>query len=295
MRCCIGDVKWCDALCSGGIVYGDFSKSPYIYNLDDPETIYAPNSGYINHFYRDRSGPRKEEQMATKTTETTKAAEAKAAKAKKEKEAKVRKAYFLTVDIFFTNDLLGTNPNDPEIYSKYIADLATDEDRKAEVERIGAMEVDEKGMTVFVRNPDEPSIPQLKSYTWLGFVKERAKGLNGVSGTVADGMKAFIKEVNLRVAVSPKFIDVILPEGEAIGVLERPLRASGPSGERTALAKSEVIPAGSKCRLTFRCETKEGLALVIECLNEGKIHGTGQWRNAGGDHADVWEELMALD
>lgn len=259
--------------------------------------------------------------MATKATTTTEAAvETKTAKtttkktAAKEEKKKVRKAYFLTVDITFTNDLLGTNPNDPEIYSKYIADLATDEDRKAEVDRLGALEVDEKGMTVFVRNPDDPSVPQLKSYTWLGFVKERAKGLNGVDGTIATGMKAFIKEVNLRVAVSPKFIDVHLPEGEAIGILERPLRASGPSGERTALAKSEVIPAGSTCRLTFRCETKEGLALVIECLNEGKVHGTGQWRNAGygtftwekvelgvdeikpgGDHADVWEELMALD
>ena len=70
--------------------------------------------------------------MATKATTTEAAVETKAAKTKKTKEEKnkVRKAYFLTVDVTFTNDLLGTNPNDPEIYSKYIADLATDEDRE---------------------------------------------------------------------------------------------------------------------------------------------------------------------
>lgn len=243
------------------------------------------------------------EQTATKTKKLSK---------KEENALKTRKAYFLKVKCNFTNVLLGTNPNDAEIYSQYIASLASDESRKEEVARIGQMEYDEKGMTVFMRNP-ETNCPQLKDYTWLGFLKERSRGLNGIPGAIATGMKAFIKEIDLRIAVSPRFIDLNLPEGEAIGVLERPLRASGPSGERTALAKSETIPEGTTCEVTFRCETKDGLALVIECLNEGKVHGTGQWRNAGygtftwekvavwtedivpgGEHADVLAEVMAL-
>jgi len=231
---------------------------------------------------------------------------------KEENAMKTRKAYFLKVKVTFTNTLLGTNPNDAEIYSQYIAGLASEESRKEEVARIGALEYDEKGMTVFLRDP-ETNVPQLKGYTWLGYLKERSRGLNGIPGSIATGMKAFIKEIDLRIAVEPGFIDLNLPEGEAIGILERPLRATGPQGERTALAKSETIPAGTTCEMTFRCETKDGLALVIECLNEGKVHGTGQWRNAGngtftwekvkvwaedivpgGEHADVLAEVMAL-
>jgi hypothetical protein len=226
--------------------------------------------------------------------------------------SKERKAYFLEVEVTFTNELLGTNPNNKQIYSEYIAGLADEESRKQEVARIGQLEADEKGMTVFLRNP-ETGCPQLKAYTWLGYLKERAKGLNGITGTVVSGMKAFVKEINLRVNVEPRFIDLEIPEGEAIGVNERPLRASGPSGEKTALAKSETVPIGTKCHMTFRTETKEGLALIIECLNEGATHGTGQWRNAGfgtftweklnmwsetittgGDHQDVLDELAAL-
>jgi hypothetical protein len=228
--------------------------------------------------------------MATETT-------AKKTSAKKAASAAPRIAYYLSAKITFISPLLATNANDPQIYSEYLASLANDETRAAEIERLGLAEVDEKGMTVFLRNPDNPMQPQLKGYTWLGFLKSRSRALAKVDGTQIKGMSAYIKEIDDRIFVSPIFINLDLPEGEAIDTLQRPLRAATMQGDRVALAKSETVPEGTTCEVTFRTETLDGMKLVIECLDYGKIHGTGQWRNAGygrftWEKIDQWKEYI---
>lgn len=55
----------------------------------------------------------------------------------------------MTVKITFIDDVLGSQPNDAEIYSRFIASKAPDAKTiEQEVEEFGAVEVDEKGMTV---------------------------------------------------------------------------------------------------------------------------------------------------
>jgi len=218
---------------------------------------------------------------AAEAAATTTTVEKKAPAKKKAKSDGPQKYYMTTVEVTFTNELLATNSADPDIYSAYLASLASDEDRKAELERLGLAEVDEKGMTVFLRNKENPMIPQLKAYTWLGFLKARSRAQAKIDGNPIVGMTAYIKEIDDRIAVSPKFIDLELPEGAAVDTLQRPLRAQTMQGDRVALAKSETVPAGTKCRFTFRTETLEGMKLVEACLRYGAIHGTGQWRNAG--------------
>lgn len=216
--------------------------------------------------------------------ETKEVTEVKAVKTKKSKktfEEGKRRAYYLTVRVTFTQPLLATNANDAEIYSRYLASLTDEEKRKEEIERLGLTEVDEKGMTVFLRNPENPMIPQLKGYTWLGFLKDKARALAKVDGSFCSTMTAYIKEIDQRISVSPAYIDLELPEGTGIDTLQRPLRAQTMQGERVSLAKSEVAPIGSECEFTFRCETKEGMQMILDCLEYGEIHGTGQWRNAG--------------
>ncbi len=230
-----------------------------------------------------------EEMTETAVVETTTtpvaetATKKKKASAKKEvaDDSKERYAYYLTVRVKFTQPLLATNANDPEVYDGFIGNDTTKERREAEIERLGVAEVKEKGMTVFLRDPEDSTKPQLKGYTWLGYLKSRCRALAKVPGTKISSMKAYIKEIDDRIAVSPTFIDLHLPEGAGIDTRQRPLRAQTMQGERVSLAKSEEAPIGSWCEFTFRTETKEGMDLIKECLDYGSVHGTGQWRNAG--------------
>ena len=236
------------------------------------------------------------------------------------KETKERFVYFLTAEITFITPLLATNPGNENIYKDFIAndEKTTSERRSEEVERLGPDEVEKRGMTVFLREPDNPMIPLIKDYTWLGFLKSRAKALAKIDGTVVSSMKAYVKEVNDLVTVYPRFQPLMLPDGtgtsvvelkqsklegvaiDGVDALERPLRAETMQGDRVALAKSESAPAGSKVVVTFRCERKEGLDLVKECLDYGDQHGTGQWRNAGYGRftwkkLDSWKEKIEQD
>jgi len=61
----------------------------------------------------------------------------------------------------------------------------------------------------------------------------------------------------------------------------RPLRASTVQGERSALARSEVVPEGA--RIEFHILTFGGVAEadLREWLTFGMVQGMGSWRNAG--------------
>lgn len=230
--------------------------------------------------------------------------------AKKEEKAGSRKTYFLTVRVKFTAPLLATNANNKTVYSDFQTKQTTKERREEEIERLGEEETKEKGMTVFMRNPENGK-PQLKDYTWPGFFKDRSKALAKVKGSYISSIKAYIKEIDGRISITPRFIDLELPEEAAINVIERPLRAETMQGPRVSLASSEFVPEGTECEFTVRAETKEGMKMVLECLDYGEFRGTGQWRNAGNgtftwqkvsmwvedyvsSHKDVWDELEAL-
>ena len=75
-----------------------------------------------------------------------------------------------------------------------------------------------------------------------------------------------------------------------MGDCQRPLRASGPSGERVALAHSETVPAGSYIEFTIEMWTDDLEKVVRECLDYGARRGLGQWRNSGKG-TFYWEEL----
>lgn len=274
------------------------------------------------------------------TTEGATAASTTTTAAKDAKSVKGRYAYFLTAEITFITPLLATNPGNETIYKDFIAndEKTTAERRAEEVEMLGVDEVEKRGMTVFLREPDNPMVPLLKDYTWLGYLKSRAKALAKIDGTVVHSMKAYVKEVNDLITVTPRFQPLTLPDGtdtsfierktlpdvgdelvdynmksiverlaklegvaiDGVDALERPLRAETMQGDRVALAKSESVPAGTKVTVTFRCERKEGLDLVKECLDYGDKHGTGQWRNAGYGRfiwkkIDSWKELIEQD
>ena len=186
----------------------------------------------------------------------------------------------IKVRITYTEELLGTASADPEIHKKFIASKGPNAiSIEEEVAALGPEAVEEKAMTVFPK--DQDGNPFTWDYQWRGFFKESCSMLRRVDGTESKKLKAFKKEIDGLVFVSPRKIPLALPEGESIGNCQRPLRASTAQGERIALANSETIPAGTTQEFEIVLFKDDLEKCVIEWLEYGKWHGTGQWRNSG--------------
>jgi hypothetical protein len=183
----------------------------------------------------------------------------------------------LKVRITYKTRLLGTSPNDPEVYTKWIASKAPDPRTiEDEILSIGIEKYEEKDMTVFRR--DENGNPFHYGYQWKGFFKEKMSFLRRVPHSASSKITAFLKGIDGLVFV--RDAEIHIPEGEEIKILQRPLRIKG-MNERVALATSEVIPAGSYEDITITCFLDDFHEALVECLNYGEWHGTGQWRSAG--------------
>lgn len=199
----------------------------------------------------------------------------------------------LTVKVTFTEDVLGSQPGDPELHKTFIASKAPDAvSRDEEIASMGVEEFVEKQMTYFHRTKDGK--PCMMDYQIRGFFKSAAKVVNDMTDSSLKKLTAFKKKVDLFVFVEgmdgSRFIPFEIPEDGKIGTLQRPLRAQTMQGERVSLANSETLPAG--CTLTFKITVIDDSLLdyVKEWLNYGRYNGLGQWRN-GGYGRFAWEEV----
>ena len=193
----------------------------------------------------------------------------------------------IKVRLTFLEPILGTAPANEDVYRDFIGskspDAATVDD---EVAALGADAVVEKGKTVFPRMED--GTPFLYDYQIKGFFKDTCGGLRKVDKTVSSKIKAFKKEIDKLIFPEPRCIPIRF-DGE-MGECQRPLRTSGPTGERTALAISEEIPAGATCEFTVVCLCDNHEEAVIEWLDYGRYSGIGQWRSSGKGRF-TWERL----
>lgn len=186
----------------------------------------------------------------------------------------------IKVRVTYTEDLLGTANANPDIHREFIASNAPDApSREEEIEAIGVDAMVDKSMTVFPRDADGE--PFTWDYQWKGFFKESCSMLRRVDKTKSKALKAYKKEIDGLVFVSPRKIPLVLPDGESIGNCQRPLRAQTMQGERVALANSETVPAGTTQEFEILLYKDDLEAAVIEWLDYGRVHGTGQWRNSG--------------
>lgn len=186
----------------------------------------------------------------------------------------------LNVKITYFEELLGTNPANPEIHSEFIASKAPDaESREEEIAAMGAEEYEEKSMTVFARN--DKGQPINWDYQWKGFFKDACGMLRRVEGYKSKKLTAFKKVIDGLIFVYPREIPLVLPKGGHIGSCQRPLRAQTAQGERVALANSETVPAGTTQEFEINVLQDSLLPVVIEWLSYGELRGTGQWRNSG--------------
>lgn len=188
---------------------------------------------------------------------------------------KVRK---IQVKAVFTEEVLGTAPQNRELYRTYIASKSEDAKKiEEEVNSLGVEAVLDKTRTGF--SMDEDGEPHLWDYQIKGFFKDACGGLRKMTGSQSEKLKAYKKIIDKDVFITPRkirFENVV-----DIGSCERPLRTSGPQGERTALAISDTVNAGSY--ICFSVFVLDGSAVkaVREWLDYGTVSGLGQWRNSG--------------
>lgn len=199
----------------------------------------------------------------------------------------------IKVKLTFTESVLGTCPNDEDIYKRFIIDKGiengaeiTEEMAVAETSALPIGDQIEKGMTVFPRTSDGK--PFIYDYQIKGMFKDTCGMLRRVPGSKSSKVKAYKKEIDGM--IFPVERQIVFENVEKIGVCQRPLRAQTMQGERVALAMSEEIPAGCSVTFTVRYMLPEQKELIKEWLDYGALRGFGQWRNSGKGRF-VWEEV----
>ena len=181
------------------------------------------------------------------------------------------------VTLRFTEPLLGTVPLDKHIYADFIVEDAPDEE--AIDEELGTVpESDDKGKTGFHQMED--GTPFLYDYVIKGFLKDACGMLRRVRGSASKALTAYRKVIDGLVFVEPRQIPLVLPDGEVLSELSRPLRAQTAQGERVALATSETCPPGTMLRFDLFVLGQVDPDLLKEWFDYGRLRGLGQWRSA---------------
>lgn len=178
------------------------------------------------------------------------------------------------VEVTFTEPLLGAVPKSKEIYSDYIASKATN-DVDDEIETVPD---GDKGYTGFHEVDGQPI---LYDYVVKGFFKDACSMLRRDSTSHSAKLKAYRKIIDGLVFIEPRRLVLVLPEGESLDILERPLRASTAQGERIALARSDIAPIGTSFTFVIQVLGPSLEKAIVEWLDYGTLRGFGQWRNSG--------------
>lgn len=183
-------------------------------------------------------------------------------------------AIYYKLKIEFITELLGTQPQ-KDVATEFITskalDPATGELPADELETLP--EAMEKGTTAFHKLNGAPI---LYDYQVKGFFKEAAQIFNGLRG-----VKNLRSKVDNLVFVEPRQIALMLPDGTGLTFCERPLRAMTAQGPRTSLARSEQLPAGTRCECRLKVHAGTiSEPLLRDLLSYGADKGMGQWRNS---------------
>ena len=187
----------------------------------------------------------------------------------------------IDVELELTEELLGTSPASEDVYREFIESRRPATAPEAEDEAEALPELAEelaKATTVFSRTANGK--PFIYDYHIKGYLKDACGMLRRVKGTRSARLRAYKKAIDGLVFVFPRQI-VLNLDGAEMDYCVRPLRAQTAKGERTALSRSETVPAGTKLR--FQLQVLDGALIetIEEWLHYGKLRGLGQWRNSG--------------
>ena len=193
------------------------------------------------------------------------------AEKKNEPETKTREIF--KVELEFTEPLLGTLPGDEKLAEEYVMSKHPEGVQKEERESLP--EEVKKSSSFFAR--DGKDKPIMWDYQIKGFFKDACSMMQRVAKV--DGLKAHKKIIDGLVFVAPRRIELKL--SGKLTFTERPLRVSTPKGDRTALARSETAPAGTKIQIEIILLKPDLKKYILNWLDYGILRGLGQWRNSG--------------
>lgn len=190
--------------------------------------------------------------------------------------------------------ILGSSPASRTLRTEYLISKAPSEEARACEEAENGFDLDSKGMTVFTRNQKDELC--LMGYQIKGFLKGALSALKPQTKIMAEKAK-----VDNLVFVEPRFIPILRsgkPMRDEDEVLERPLRAQTPRGERVTLASSEQINDPWEIEIEISMLPSNGTAKsealtwdkLETALDYGAYHGLGQWRNADYGRF-TWERM----
>lgn len=180
------------------------------------------------------------------------------------------------------SELLGSQPSNPDVRTAYLS--GKEPEKVQEENEYLPQDVDEKGLTVFLRDPKSGALA-LMDYVIKGFLKEALKVCD-------NGIKSAASKVDNFVFIEPRMLQ-IKKDGEPVKtpdlIFERTLRAMTMQGPRTALAASESVYAPWTIDFTVTLLTNDGTKMsravtfdaIEQALTYGRFKGLGQWRNGG--------------
>ena len=190
--------------------------------------------------------------------------------------------------------MLGSQPASRTLRTEFIASKAPS---PAEVEEEDNLlgEMDEKGLTVFLRDDKTNSLIML-DYMLRGFFKGALESL-----IAQTGIKMPRSKIDKYVFVGPRRIPIMRDGAEIMDEddqIERPLRADTMRGPRVSLAASESVDEGWEIEIEVTLmpnpESKVSKAVTWDALemalDYGRFQGLGQWRT-GGNGRFLWERI----
>ena len=190
--------------------------------------------------------------------------------------------------------VLGSQPASRTLRTEFIASKAPTMEL-AEEEDAMLGNVEERGLTVFLRDPEEDNLMML-NYMLCGYFKGSLEALVAQTGVKMPRSKVdrYLK-IEQRKIPFTRNGELIYEEDDQ---LERPLRADTPKGPRVSLTASEMIdlPWQIEFEVTLfpNDATPKSRALswetVEDALEYGKYSGLGQWHN-GGNGCFEWERV----
>lgn len=182
--------------------------------------------------------------------------------------------YKITIELL--EPMLGTIPKNEKVYKTFIES----KNPKGEEDGVDMEKLEEKSWTGF--HKDEEGI-FIFDYMVKGFMKNAGNVLKEPVG-----IKALKSKIEDTCFIYPRRIRPdkdILPEP-----VERPLRGMTKMGPITCLARSDVLPRGTKFEFTLE---KIGNKITDKALNSifdyGTRKGLGQFRNGGYGRFKVLE------
>lgn len=191
------------------------------------------------------------------------------------------------VTLNFITEMLGTVPKNQDVYEAHVLSKIADLGDEAAAEELNTTEnIEERGWTGF--HVDENG-PFIFDYMIKGYLKNAARTMKKVAGSQTSNMRAYIKVIDTLIFPRPRRLHLNIPDNawienedgtRSLHTLSRPLRASTPQGDRVAVVKSDLVPAGTT--VSFRLTVLDGApeATLREWFDYGAWSGIGQWRNA---------------